>query len=368
MNRCCLSTVTIRLKAIASACGVVAIVSNALVVIASPVALSQVIPGGSQRSNLEQQLDIPLNNGIQGEERDQADLLLRVGGQAQRQGNLEKAIANWLQAIDLYQRVGDTEALGLTYDYLGVAYAKSGLYQQAEDALRRRVGIARTRQDFQGQIYGLNNLGTVLLQARNVEAARVSFTEALRIARSVKNREAEGLSLSNLGLAAAAGGNYLEAIKHNAAALNLRSFSGNPLGEANTRNNLADAYRAVNLPKEALLSYQSALSLAQGSGDIANQYRGLRGLTQSYSALGEYGAALKVLEQHLALSQKEKNRAEELISLRLAAGIYKATGNLANARRLYEEAIALAGALGDMQEQALLRNDLAQVIYYQRSN
>jgi tetratricopeptide (TPR) repeat protein len=91
-------------------------------------------------------------------------------------------------------------------------------------------------------------------------------------------------------------------------------------------------------------------------------------LTQAYSALGEYGAALRVLEQHLALSQQEKNRAEELISLRLAAGIYKATGNLSNARRLYEEAIALAGALGEMQEAALLRNDLAQVIYYRKSN
>jgi tetratricopeptide (TPR) repeat protein len=56
-----------------------------------------------------------------------------------------------------------------------VTYAKLGRYQQAEDALRRRLGIARSRQDFQGQIYGLNNIGTVLLQAGNLEAAQETF-------------------------------------------------------------------------------------------------------------------------------------------------------------------------------------------------
>lgn len=355
----------IHIKMRTSSYGVTLLTLNAFVLLTSTAAIAQIIPlGGSPRSNLEQQLDIQLNNGIQGEERNQADVFLRAGGQAQREGKLEEAIASWLQALKIYQQINDIVALGTTYDYLGVAYAKLGRYQQAEDALRRRVGIARSRQDFQGQIYGLNNLGTVLLQAENIAAAKNSFTDALKISRVLKNRDGEGLSLSNLGLAASAAGNYTEAIKYYQAALDVRSFSGNPLGEANTRNNLADVYRKMNLPKEALLSYQSALSLAQISNDVPSQFRALRGLGQSFSSIKEYGAALNIFAQHLGLAQSQKNRPEELLSLRLAAKVYQITGNLAKARDYYEQALTLARVLGDTQQEAFLRNDLAQVIYY----
>lgn len=84
---------------------------------------------------------------------------------------------------------------------------------------------------------------------------------------------------------------------------------------------------------------------------------------QSYSAIGEYSAALKLLDQHLALAYQQKNRSEELLSLGLFAQIYQITGNYVSARSFYERAIELAGTLGDTQQEALLRNDLAQIIY-----
>jgi tetratricopeptide (TPR) repeat protein len=126
---------------------------------------------------------------------------------------------------------------------------------------------------------------------------------------------------------------------------------------------LGDAYRAVNGHNDALTSYRAALRLAKDSRDISNQFRALRGLVQSYSAVGQYPLAFQALNQHMALAQNEKNLSEQLFSLRLSGKLYKATGQLLNARYSYERAIALAGALGDTQEEALLRNDLAQIIY-----
>jgi tetratricopeptide (TPR) repeat protein len=341
---------------------------NALVLLWSTKVMPQSISPGVGIVDLEEQLDIPFNNGIRGEDRQQADFFLRLGAQAQRQGNWQKAIDNWLQALNLYQQSGDLEGEGLAYDYLGVTYAKLGRYQQAEDALRRRIGVARTRQDFQGQIFGLNNLGTLLLEAGNPESARKTFTEALTIAQSVQNKTGEGLSLSNLGLAAAAQGNYFEAIKRYESALTLRYQVNDPLGEANTRNNLGDAYRSANMPKPSLVAHQGALRVARNSRDIPNQLRALRGLVRSYSAMREYGAALKTLEQHQALAQQQRNRYEEFLSLRLGADINRVSGNWTAAQNFYVDAIALARALGYSQEEALLRNDLAQIIYYRPSN
>lgn len=344
-----------------------ALTLNALILLTSTGIQAQFVPPGIGTTDLEEQLNAPLNNDLEGPDRNQADSLLRLGRQAQQQGNYQGAIANWLQALNIYQRIDDLAGEGAAYDYLGVTYAKLGRYQEAEDALRRRVGIARTRQDFQGQIYGLNNLGTVLLQAGYPEAAQKTFTEALSIARSVKSQAGEGLSLSNLGLATAAQGNYSEAIKQYESALLLRLLSDNPSGEANTRNNLGDAYRATKLYKQALIAYQGGLRLARNGSDIHNQFRALRGLAQSYSGIREYAAALKVLEQHRTLAQQEANRPEQLFSLRFAGDLYRVTGNLPQAQAFYQDAIALARALGDSQEEAFLRTELAQVIYYRES-
>jgi tetratricopeptide (TPR) repeat protein len=86
-------------------------------------------------------------------------------------------------------------------------------------------------------------------------------------------------------------------------------------------------------------------------------------MAQSYIGAGRYPLALQTLSQHMALAQKQNDRNEELLSLRLSAQVYRAVGNFSDARNFYEKAIALAGALGDTQEEALLRNDLAQIIY-----
>ena len=309
------------------------------------------------------QLDIRLEPRPAGERRDEADSLLQQGRQAQQQGNLDRAIALWTEAVDRYRRAGDREGLGLTYGYLGQAYAKQGRYQLAENALRRRLGIARSQGNLQGQIYALNNVGTILLQRGNLAAAQSTFREALTIARSLGDREGEGLSLSNLGLIAASVGNYAEAIDRYEAALVRRWGGEAPLGEANTRNHLGDAYLAVNRPQNALVAYRAARALGRHNQDARTQFRAFRGTVRAYLALEQYGPALKLLEQYIALIEQEENRRERLTALGLAAELYTAIGDVEKAQIVYERAIALASALGETDEETQLRNELVQLIY-----
>ncbi|HEY9805622.1 MAG TPA: tetratricopeptide repeat protein, partial [Candidatus Obscuribacterales bacterium] len=82
-------------------------------------------------ASLNEQLNVPINNGTQGDLRDEADRLVRAGGQYEQQGSLEKAIASWQQAVKLYQRIGDVSATGLTYDFIGLTYAELGRLREA---------------------------------------------------------------------------------------------------------------------------------------------------------------------------------------------------------------------------------------------
>ena len=318
-------------------------------------------PKAAKAVSIDQQLSIPLNNGTQTTDREDADTLLRLGGQEEQKGNLEKAIPYWLQALELYQRIGDKEAIGLTYDFLGITYGKLGRYIEAEDALRRRLAVARDRQDFQGQIYGLNNLGTLLLQRGAVDAAIVSFSEAARIAQSIKSLPGEGLSLSNLGLAAASAGDYYQAIKRYEEALIFRRRGDDPLGEANTQNNLGDAYLATEKYRDSLLAYRAAQRLGRQTRDRSTQIRAIDGQVAIYSRLRQYPVAFELLDQRLTLAQESQNLRQELRTLALLAQLYQASGNNPMAQTFYERAIILARSLGDQQQEAFLINDLAQI-------
>ena len=321
-------------------------------------------------ADLNQQLDIRINNGTQGELRDEADRLVRLGGQAQYQGNLDKAIPYWRQAILIYDQIGDYQSLGRAYDLLGLGYVTLGDYQNAEDTLRRRLGIARNNNDLQGQILGLNNIGTVLLQRGNLPAAKATFAEALGIARSINNNNGIGLSLSNLGLTAYGGGDRNQAIKLYEEALIYRNRASDPIGQANTLNNLGDAYRArdPHAPyrspnfRDTIGAYGAALGIAKLSLDRPNQYRAIDALVSIYCDAAQYTRAFELLDQRLAIARATENPRQELITLQTLAKVSAIAGKYGDARSFYHRAITLARSLNDTQTEAILLGQVLEIL------
>ncbi len=313
-------------------------------------------------ADLNQQLDIRINNGTQGELRNEADRLVRLGGQARQQGNLDKAIPYWSQALIIYHRIGDIQSVGRIYDFLGLAYAELGDYQRAEDALRRRLGVARDNKDWQGQIFGLNNVGTVLLRRGSLSAAQTTFEEALAIARSVNNAAGIGLSLNNLGLVASGYGDRNRAIKLYEEAVIYRSRAGDPIGQANTFNNLGDAYRAVNSFKDTIRAYGAALGIAKEAREGPNQFRAIDGLVLTYCSARQYTRAIELLQQRIASAQDAADPRQELISLRSLAQLYQQIGKYSDARSVYHRAIALARTLKDTKAEATLLSQVLEIM------
>ncbi|MEC4867067.1 MAG: tetratricopeptide repeat protein [Jaaginema sp. PMC 1078.18] len=306
------------------------------------------------------ELPSPTQNDPQ---RTEADRLVRLGGQAERQGLYDKAIAYWLAAAEIYDRQVDLRALGLVYDYLGVTYARLEQFDPAENYLRRRLAIARDRSDFRGQVYGLNNLGSILVQRMNYADAETAFVEALEIARSIESDAGQGLSLSNLGLVAAQRRDYFEAIKRYETALVFRRRVDDSLGEINTRNNLGDAYLALRDYDKAIAAYGYARQLAREAGDDASQLRSLENLTNAYIQAENFPVALRYADFWMVLARDLEDLESELKALRLVGQVYVQMGKLDLARDAFSGALAIALLLENDLEETFLRAELAQVLY-----
>jgi len=312
-------------------------------------------------ADLNEQLNIRINNGTQGVSRNEADRLVRLGGQAQQKGLLDKAIPYWLKALNIYSEIGDLEAVGRTYDYLGLAYADLGLYREAEDALRKRLGVARANRDLQGQVIGLNNVGSLLLKKRKFPAAKTTFNEALSIARATNSPIGIGLSLNNLGLAAASQGDYNQAIKRYEEALIYRSRASDPVGEASTYNNLGDAYRATNNFWDTVRAYGAALRVARLAIDRPNQFRAIDGLVDTYNCAKNYTRTLDLLEERLKIARASENAYQELKSLKFLSQFYRQQGKNTEAIMVQYQAICLAQELNETQAVAELLGELIEI-------
>ncbi|ASC73732.1 hypothetical protein XM38_047040 [Halomicronema hongdechloris C2206] len=311
-------------------------------------------------TDLDQQLDIRPFNATAGQPRNVADQWLRLGSQQATAGRPAEAIASWQQAIEIYHALGDTVALGLTYDYIGLTFASLGQYDQAESALRRRLAIARDNQNLQREIFGWNNLGSLLLQQGNVAAAQAAFSEASVLARSVNHPEGLGLSLSNLGLVAAIQGQWQDARKYYETAAGYRYTAADWAGEAHTSNGLGDVYQALDQESAAIGAYRLALRLARDVNDVAVQLRAIDGLLPIYLDRNELTTVRRLIDQRLALTLGA-NDPQTVVSLMYAGDYYRRSGDIAAARTLYYRGMQLAAALEMKLEQADLANRLVQL-------
>lgn len=313
---------------------------------------------GVKAINITQQIHRPLNSSMLKQWRNLADKLFKQSKQQLAQYLPEKALKSALQALEIYHHLGDLKAQNSTYDLLANTYLQLNDIKSAEASVRRQLAISRDNQDFQNQIFALNNLGSIFIEKGENIAAQNTIEQALVIARNVTSIEGQGLSLSNLSLISLRRGDYNKAIKIGEYALTFRRQLNDTIGEANTLNNLGDAYLAIGDYQNTIASYGAAMQLAKSSFERPNQLRAIDGLVTAHAAVGRYNRALELLATRAGLTDSGTNPAEYLKYLAISGELYEKMGDLAKAKDLYSRAISLAQKLEDSKQQTLLVNRL----------
>ncbi|PSN19143.1 hypothetical protein C7271_08775 [filamentous cyanobacterium CCP5] len=293
--------------------------------------------------DLDQQLDIPPYNSNQGPARNVADRWLRLAADQAAAEQYESALASWAEAAEIYEALGETESLGRVYDQMGVTLARLGRYDPAEQLLRRRVAIARDNRQPAGEVYGLNNLGTLFLQRGDISVAKAFFSRALETAESIPHTGGIGLSLSNLGLVATLEGNLAEAEKYYESAIAYRLTAGDLPGRANAFNGLARVYHRSGRLTNAIGAYRVALNAGERLGDRRIQLESLDGLRAVHTDRQEWPVVARLLDRRAALTLSSADpTAQTVLTLTYFGDYYEAIGDSAAALGAYRQALNLA--------------------------
>jgi tetratricopeptide (TPR) repeat protein len=110
----------------------------------------------------------------------------------------ERARETYLKVLRLYERTADTRGQARANINLGVLLQLHGELPQAEEALTRAIGIARTAGLADQWGLASLNLGVMVMNCGDHARARDLFSEALRLFAAVKNSELQLYALYNL--------------------------------------------------------------------------------------------------------------------------------------------------------------------------
>jgi len=259
--------------------------------------------------------------------RELAVALVDAGGFARDRGDSARAIAQFIEAGDIFRAVGDSQGGASVDDNRSVLEYARGNLPEAELLMRRSLEFKRRTLGRHPLVAGqLSNLGALLEDLKRPDAAEAAYREALDMGVETlgEDHDIVTATMNNLGLLLSNEGKYAEAqtFLRRALAVDERKLGPDNPGVGIDALNLAQSICRGRATEEgAALAERAArifartdpASWTQGQARIV---RGtcLTGLSRFDEAERDLRAGLRILERVLGPTHRRVDFAKERLS------------------------------------------------------
>jgi tetratricopeptide (TPR) repeat protein/transcriptional regulator with XRE-family HTH domain len=178
----------------------------------------------------------------------------------------EEALAEHLQAVELYRRLDDDAGTARAYLNVARAYDHLGRNADALHNAERALDLYRKAGVPAGEARALNSVGWYHGQLGHHQQALTFCQQALDLLEELGDRYAQAYTLDSVGFAHHHLGNYPEAITAYRRALDLNQDLHDRRFEADTLNDLGDTYRAAGRADAARDAWKRAAEILDELG------------------------------------------------------------------------------------------------------
>jgi len=202
----------------------------------------------------------------QKQEWERAEALFNDGQKRFNVSDFRGAVRQWEEALAIFSKLGEKQAIGAVIGNLGNAYSKLGDYQKAISFYEKALAISEEIGDKQGQGQCLGNLGTAYLNMGDDRKAIGYYEQALMIAEEIGNEKGKGAILGNLGIAYSEIGDYRKAIGYYEQSLVIVEKIGDKHVKAQHLGHLGIVYNSLGDYNKAIGYYEQAINLDKEIG------------------------------------------------------------------------------------------------------
>ncbi|HKO99941.1 MAG TPA: CHAT domain-containing tetratricopeptide repeat protein [Pyrinomonadaceae bacterium] len=234
--------------------------------------------------------------------------LIQQGDQAQREGDLSRALKAFSRAKDVAEGVKDNEALAEALSRMGNVLRLQGNYDEALKHLQASIALSEAKGDKQRLAPALNTAGIIYQGQGEMARALDYYQKSLALSEAVGDKVEIARSLNNLGAYYRNISELNDALSYYRRALAINEELGNKPVTAMVLGNIGNVHMAQGEFSDSLEFFQRSLKLRQEMKDERGIANILNFLGINYRALGDEAQALDHFQQSLALQERFKNR------------------------------------------------------------
>jgi tetratricopeptide (TPR) repeat protein len=215
--------------------------------------------------------------------------------------DIEKIIAAWTKAIDLYQQFNHSADLANTLDRLASLYHYNGDLLTASSSYKQSLTLYRNTGDLQHEAETLNQLAILEFKQVNIPESIELLQQSLEIHKRIKNSQGEADILNQLGSVMQSQGSLENAIEFYRRSLKINRQIDNIQGEALTLSNLAIVAEKWGDVDLALNLYEQSLAIYRKIGNIENEASILLSSANVRTIQGELDLAIDLYQQAMKI-------------------------------------------------------------------
>jgi tetratricopeptide (TPR) repeat protein len=245
---------------------------------------------------------------IQLNDRQYATAYLRAAVVYNRKGDVENANKMFNEAEGLYKAASNSEGLNEVNRQRGILYRSQGEYEKARSLFQASLDAARAMGNEPQQITALIDLSYLASNRGLVSEAENWAQQAVRIAQQKQLENLAAGSLLELGNAFSAKGDYGKAEQYFNQALQIASTNKGRLREARAQTNLGGLYIRTLRIDDGLSMAEQALTFFQQENYPRDAVTCLSHIGRGRRRKGDYAAAQQAFNEKLNLAKQIKNQ------------------------------------------------------------
>jgi CHAT domain-containing protein/tetratricopeptide (TPR) repeat protein len=264
-------------------------------------------------------------------------------------GNFEESVEAAQESITIAEAMSQKAYEGMARTSLAAVWKEMGNYREALEQDFKALRIAETIGSRQGQAVLLNNIGGLYVDQGNTMLALDYYRRSLRIKEELGNKALISSAYYNLASTLIKVGNYPLAAEHGARAAQLAEEAGDKPRLARALGVLADIDHRQGRIHQAVARQAGAVNLLDAIHDLISLDTSLTALGTYQSEAGQTAEGLASLSRAIAMSRDLGDRLILYQAASEAGRIYRTLNRLPEARSALAEAIATVESMrGDL--------------------
>jgi tetratricopeptide (TPR) repeat protein len=292
------------------------------------------------------------------ENREAEDDLLQIkilnerGSVYRRLSRNDDAYEMHTKALELLEKLNNTDELTSTYTYLGIISDIKGNYDKAIQYHHKALKLNKEENDLRGTAGSIHNIGILYQKIEKYDEALNYYNQAMKLWEELDNKDGLAATLNSLGAVNELTGNQKQALYYYQRALEIWEKSGSKYSLSIALNNIGSIHEYLGNFNEAIKYLKRAIVIREELRDKNGNASSLIVLAAVYNKMGKYQEAVDNAKKGLTLAEEVGAWTSIREAHSVLSDIYENNGNYKEALDEYKKYKAAHDTLFNSESQA----------------